>query len=83
MSIDSAVVAVHAESVVVEHSADDARSLHAVTLAVGELDRGRVGEIEARTGALPERNFLGLLKTSVLVMERVGLEEDVSGGAEI
>ena len=67
----------------VEHSADDAAGLHAVTLAVGELDSRRIGEPEARPGALPERNLLSLLKPSVLVMERVGLEEDVGGGAEV
>ena len=67
----------------VEHRADDATGLHSVTLAVGELDGGRIGESEARPGTLPERDLLGLLKPGVLVMERVGLEEDVSGGAEI
>ena len=67
----------------VEHGADDATCIDAVTLAVGELDGGRIGEREARTGALPERNLLRLLETSILVMERVGLEEDVSGGAEV
>ena len=83
MGINAAVVSIDAESIMVEHRADDATSLYAVTLAVGELDSGRVGESEARTGALPERNLLGLLETSVLVMEGVGLEEDVGGGAEI
>lgn len=67
----------------VEHRADDAAGVHAVTLAVGKLDGRRVGECEARPGTLPERNLLGLLKPGVLVMERVGLEEDVGGGAEI
>ena len=67
----------------IEHRADDAAGIHAVTLAVGELDGGRVGEVEARPRALPERHLLGLLKPCVLVMERVGLEEDVGGGAEI
>ena len=67
----------------VEHRADDAAGLHAVALAVGELDGRRIGETEASTRALPERNLLSLLETSVLVMERVGLEEDVGGGAEI
>lgn len=67
----------------VEHRADDAAGLYGVALAVGELDSGRVGETEARAGALPERNFLRLLETSILVMERVGLKEDVGGGAEI
>ena len=83
MSVDAAVVAVHAESVIVEHGADDPGSLHAVALAVGELDRGRVGEAEARTRTLPKRDFLGLLETSILVMEGVGLEEDVGGRTEI
>ena len=83
MGVNAAVVAVDAESVMVEHGADDTAGLDGVTLAVGELDCGRIGEAEARAGALPERNFLRLLETSVLVMERVGLEEDVGGGAEI
>ena len=83
MGIDPAVVAVDTEGVMIEHRADDAAGLHSVTLAVGELDSGRVGESKARARALPERNLLGLLETSVLVMERVGLEEDVGGGAEI
>lgn len=83
MGIDPAVVAVDAESVMVEHGADDAAGIHAVTLTVGELDSRRIRECEARAGALPERNLLGLLKPGVLVMEGVGLEEDVSGGAEI
>lgn len=67
----------------VEHRADDAAGFHSVTLTVGELDGRRVGEAEARPGTLPERDLLGLLKPGVLVMERVGLEEDVRGGAEI
>ena len=67
----------------VEHRADDAAGLHSVALAVGELDGRRVGEAEACPGTLPERNLLGLLEPGVLVMERVGLEEDVGGGAEI
>ena len=67
----------------VEHGADDAAGLHAVALAVGEIDSRRVGEPEARPRALPERNLLGLLKPSILVMERVGLEEDVGGSAEV
>ena len=67
----------------VEHGADNATRIDAVTLAVGELDGGRIGECEARTRALPERNLLRLLETSILVMERVGLEEDVGGGAEV
>lgn len=67
----------------VEHRADDAAGIHTVTLAVGELDGRRVGECEARPGTLPERNLLSLLKPGVLVMERIGLEEDVGGGAEI
>lgn len=67
----------------VEHRADNAAGLHSVTLAVGELDGRRVGEAEARPGALPERDLLGLLEPGVLVMERVGLEEDIGGGAEI
>lgn len=83
MGIDPAVVAVDTEGVMVEHRADDAAGLHGVTLAVGELDGGRIGEAEARPGALPERHLLGLLKPGVLVMERVGLEEDIGGGAEI
>ena len=83
MGIDPAVVAVDTEGVMVEHRADDAAGLHSVTLAVGELDGRRVGESETRPGALPERNLLGLLEPGVLVMERVGLEEDVGGGAEI
>lgn len=83
MGINAAVVAIDTESVMVEHRADDAAGLYGVALAVGELDCGRVGEAEARTGTLPERNLLSLLETSVLVMERVGLEEDVGGGAEI
>ena len=83
MGIDAAVVAIDTESVMVEHRADDAAGLHSVTLAVGEIDGRRVGEAETRPGALPERNLLGLLEPGVLVMERVGLEEDVGGGAEI
>ena len=83
MSVNSAVVAVDTEGIIVEHGADDARSLHAMALTVGELDRGRIGEGKAGARTLPERDFLSLLKTSVLVMERVGLEEDVRGGAEI
>lgn len=67
----------------VEHGADNATGLDGVALAVGELDSGRVGEAEARARTLPERNFLRLLETSILVMERVGLEEDVGSGAEI
>ena len=67
----------------VEHRADDAAGIHTVTLAVGELDGRSVGEREARPRALPERDLLGLLKPGVLVMERIGLEEDVGGGAEI
>ena len=83
MGVDPAVVAVDTESVVVEHGADDTAGIHAVALTVCELDGGRIGEREARAGALPERNLLGLLKPGVLVMEGVGLEEDVGGGAEI
>lgn len=83
MGVNAAVVAVNTEGVVVEHGADDATRIDAVTLAVGELDGGRIGEREARTGALPERNLLRLLEASILVMERVRLEEDVSGGAEV
>ena len=83
MGINPAVVAVDTEGVMVEHRADDATGVHAVTLAVGELDGRRVGEREARPGTLPERDLLGLLEPGVLVMERIGLEEDVGGGAEI
>ena len=83
MGVDAAVVAVDAEGIMVEHGADDAARIDAVTLAVGELDSGRIGEREARTRALPERNLLRLLETGILVMERVGLEEDVGGGAEV
>lgn len=83
VGINPTVVAVDAEGIMVEHGADDAACLHAVALAVGELDCRRVGESKARPRALPERNLLGLLKPSILVMERVGLEEDVGGGAEV
>lgn len=83
MRVYAAVVAVDAEGVMVEHGADDAGCFNAVTLAISELDSGSVGEREARTRPLPERDFLGLLETSILVMECIGLEENVRGGAEI
>ena len=43
------------------------------------------GGVEAvvRAGALPERDRLGADQLSVLVVERVGLEEHVRGGAEL
>ena len=83
MGIYAAVVTVDTKGIVVKDSADDTGGFNAVTLAVGELDRGGVGERETRARALPERNLLGLLETSVLVMERVGLEENIRGGAEV
>jgi len=83
VGIYAAVVTVDTQGIVVENGADDTRSFHAVTLAVGELDCRRVGEIKARARTLPERNFLRLLETSVLIMEGVGLEEDIGGRAEI
>lgn len=83
MGVYAAVIAIDTEGIMIEHSADDAGCFNAVALAVGEFDRGSVGKIEARARALPERDLLGLLKTSVLVMERVGLEENVRGGAKI
>lgn len=83
MSVNAAVVAVDAEGVMIEHGAEDARGVHAVAFAGGELDRGSVREIEARARSLPEGNFLGSLELGVLVVEGVGLEEHVGGGTEL
>ena len=83
MGVDAAVVPVDAERIMVENSADNAAGINTVTLAVDEFDGGSIGEREARARALPERDFLGLLKPCVLVMERIGLEENVGGGAKI
>ena len=83
MSIDTAVVAVDAESVVVEDSAEDARRVDGVTLAGGQLDSASVGEGETLTRALPERNSLRINELGVLIMEGVGLEEYICGRAEL
>lgn len=83
MSVNAAIVAVDAEGVVVEHSAEDAGGVHAVVFAGSELDRGGIREVEARARALPEGDFLGLLELGVLVVEGVGLEEHISRGTEL
>ena len=83
MGIDAAVVAVDAEGIAVEDSAENACRVHGVALAGGQLDGTRVGESEALTRALPERNSLCIDEFGVLVMEGVGLEEHVCGRTEL
>lgn len=83
MSVDAAVVAIHAEGIAVEDGAEDACRIYGVALAGGQLDSTRVGESEALTRALPERNGLRIDEFGVLVMEGVGLEEHVRGRTEL
>ena len=83
MRIHTGIVAVDAEGIVVEDGAQDAGRVDRVALAGGQLDGAGVGESEALTGALPERNSLRIDEFGVLIMEGVGLEEHVSGGAEL
>lgn len=54
-----------------------------MALAGGQLDSAGVGESKALTGALPERNSLRIDEFGVLIVEGVGLEEHVSGRAEL
>ena len=83
MRINAAVVAVDAESVVVEDGAEDAGGIDGVTLAGGQLDSTGVGEGETLARALPERNSLRIDELGVFIMEGVGLEEHIGGRAEL
>ena len=83
VSIHAAVVPVDAESIVVEDGAEDASGINRVTLAGSQLNGAGVGESEALTGTLPERNRLRIDEPGVLIMEGVGLEEDIRGRTEL
>ena len=83
MRVDTGIVAIDAEGIVVEDGAQDAGRVDGVALAGGQLDGARVGEGEPLTRALPERNLLSIGQLGVFVMERVGLEEHIRGGTEL
>lgn len=83
MGINTRVVPVDAKGIVVEDGAENAGRIDGVALACGQVDRPRIGEREALAGALPEGNLLGVGEFGIFVMERVGLEEHVSGGTEL
>ena len=83
MRVHTGVVAVDAKGIVVEDCAQDAGRVDGVALACGQLNGAGVGESETLTRALPERNSLRIDELGVLVMEGVGLEENVSGCAEL
>ena len=83
VGIDAGVVAVDAKGIAVKDGAHDTGGVHVVTLARHELDGAGVGEGEVGARALPEGDGLGVGELGVLIMERVGLEEDVGGGPEL
>ena len=71
------------EGVAVEHDTQDTG--HGLRMPTGGGAVDLAGGVEAivSAGTLPERNCLGADQLGVLVMERVGLKEDVRGGAEL
>lgn len=83
MRIHTGIVAVDAEGIVIEDGTQNSGRIDRVTLACGQLDGAGVGECEALSGALPERNSLRIDELGVLVMEGVGLEEHVRGRTEL
>ena len=80
----NATIEVHyAESVAVEDDAQDAGDGLRMTGGGSDVDFAGVGEGIVGAGTLPERNGFGVDELGVLVMECVGLEEHVGGGAEL
>ena len=80
---DPGVLGHDAESIAVEHDTED--TSHGLGMTGRSSPIHLAGGVEAvvRTGALPERDCLGTDQLGVLVVERVGLEEHVRGGAEL
>ena len=83
MRVHAGIVPIDAEGIVIEDGAQDTGRVDGVTLASGKLDSAGVGESEALTGPLPERNSLRIDELGILIMEGIGLEEHVSGRAEL
>lgn len=80
---DSGVLGHDTEGVAVEH--DTENTGHSLSVAGGRGAVHLASGIESIVGArtLPEGNGLGTDELGVLVMERVGLEKHVRGGAEL
>ena len=83
MGINTGVVPIDAEGITVEDGAEDTSGIHAVIFAGSDLDGTRIGEDKVGTRALPEGDGLSIDELGILIVEGVGLEEYVGGGAEL
>jgi len=77
------VIAVHADSFMVEQNGEDTAGFHLMAVSRLEINLGDIAELVASARALPERNFLSVTKFGVVVVERGGLKIDVGSGLKV